>query len=74
MEFIRNSFDGAYLRTMIESLDSQTAEDMYVDLCYLGLIEERVAIDRGFTISNNPKDPVNDAGVIYKVFQKILKK
>ena len=74
MDFVRNSFDVNYLKKIIENLDSQTAEEMYVDLCYLGLIKERVYINRGFIKCDNPKDPVNNPRNIYKVFQKILKR
>ena len=74
IEFIKRAINGDLLRNIIANLDFEEAEEIYFDLCYLGLIENALAIHRGFRKENNPNDPVNNPKNVYKAFKKVLKK
>ena len=73
-DFIKRSLNSDLLRNIITSLDYEEAEEIYFDLCYLGLIENALSIYRGFRKESNPKDPVHNPKNIYKAFKKVLKK
>ena len=73
-EFVRRAINYDYLRNIISNLDYEESEEMYVDLCYLGLIEQALANYRGFISVNDPKDPVSNPKNIYKAYKRILKK
>ena len=73
-EFIKRSINGDLLSNIISNLDYEEAEDLYVDLCYLGLIEEAYSINRGIETKSDSKDPANNPKSVYKALIKVLKK
>ena len=48
-------------------------QKIYIDLCYLGLIQHRVYVLKGFLIENNISDPVHNPKKVHNVMSKILK-
>lgn len=71
-EFALKSLNPNFLKEFINSLDSKSAEKLYVDLCYLGIIKERCYILKGFKEETDQKDPANDPKKVYKVMKKLL--
>ena len=73
-EFVKRAINYDLLRNMISNLDYEEAEEMYNDLCYMGLIDQALANHRGFIKVTDPKDPVSNPKNIYKAFERVLKK
>ncbi len=71
-EFIKKSLNEDLLRNIINNLDTNTAGEIYIDLCYLGLIKEAVSISKGHKQADRPDDPVNDKRNVNMAFQRIL--
>lgn len=70
-EFVRLSVNYDLPRTIISNLDNKTATAMYTDLCYLGVIKEKIYSDRGFT-RLTPGDPATNPRMVRQCMEKIL--
>jgi hypothetical protein len=74
IEFIKRAINGDLLRNIIANLDFEEAEEIYSDLCYMGIIEKALAKYRGFINIKDKKDPVNNPRNVYKAYERVLKK
>ena len=71
--FIVKSLDINFVKDFINSLNSEKIEELYKDLCYLGLIQQRVYLLRGFTKIDDEQDPALNPNKVHSVMCKILK-
>lgn len=72
--FINKSLEKNFLKTFINSLNYESIEKIYIDLCYLGLIQQRVYMLKGFATINDRNDPVYDSRKVHSAMSKILKR
>lgn len=68
-DFIQQSLTKNFLKQFI---DKSNPESVYKDLCYLGLIQQRVYLLRGFTKIEDREDPAYNPCKVHKVMKKIL--
>lgn len=73
-EFINNSLQEDFLRNFINLFTGDTVDELYIDLCYLGLIQQRVYLLKGFSTIEDKNDPAYDPKKVNFVMRKILKK
>lgn len=71
--FIVKSLDINFVKDFINSLNSEKIEELYKDLCYLGLILKRVYLLRGFRKIDDEQDPALNPNKVHSVMCKILK-
>ena len=74
IEFIKRSINYNLFKNMVDNLDYEEAEELYIDLCYMGLIEEALSNYKGFINVTDSKDQVSNPKNIYKAYERILKK
>ena len=71
-EFIINSLNEEFLKDFINELGSDKMDSLYKDLCYLGVIQQRVYLLKRLTNISDKKDPANDPKRVYSTIRKIL--
>lgn len=72
--FIAKSLNANFVKDFIKSLSSEKIEQLYTDLCYLGMIQQRVYLLKVFTTIEDKKDPAYDPRKVHSVMCKSLKK
>ena len=72
-ELIKNSLKQKNIKTFIDSFNQTAIEVLYRDLCYLGLVQQRVYYKNGFIDITDINDPAYDPNKMNKLMTKIIK-
>lgn len=72
-ELIKNSLKQKNIKTFIDNFNQTEIEVLYRDLCYLGLVQQRVYYKNGFIDITDINDPAYDPNKMNKVMTKIIK-
>lgn len=72
--FIKNSLQKNFTENFINSFSEENINKLYIDLCYLGIIQQRIYFLNGFTTIDDIEDPAYDSRKVFFAMRKILKK
>lgn len=72
--FIKKSLTPDFLKKILNNLNSEEIEKIYIDLCYLGIIQQRVYLLKKLIKIEDKNDPAYEPRKVYKAMSKILKR
>lgn len=72
-DFIKESINPNFVKKFINKVDKEKMSELYIDLCYLGIIRERVYLLKGFKNINDRNDPAYSPQKVHTVMSKILR-
>lgn len=70
--FIRNAFQPNFVKDFINNIRKEKMSELYKDLCYLGLVYQRVYLINNYITITDKKDPAYDPSKVRNVMLKIL--